>query len=77
MAQQVGVRAGCGEGEVDASDGLSDAGSELEQPQPDRGELGFGEAMGGRDVVSHGEHQPIGCGVQHESWRSIPHPADP
>ena len=46
--------------------GLANAGAELEQAQPDRRELGPGEAMAGRDGVSHGEHQPVGCGVQDE-----------
>ena len=66
VAQQIRLGTGSREGEADPACGLSDASPELEQPEADRGELGSGEAVGGRDGVAHGEHQPVGGGVQDE-----------
>lgn len=66
VAQQVRLRAGGSEGEADAGSALADAGCELQEPQPDRGELGPGQAVRLRDGVPHGEHQPVGGGVQNQ-----------
>ena len=51
MAQQVGLGTGGGEGETNTGSGLVDASPKLEQAQPDRRELGLGQAMGSRDGV--------------------------
>jgi hypothetical protein len=45
-ADQRGLRTGGGEGQPDARDGFDDAGPELEELEPEGGELGAGEAMG-------------------------------
>lgn len=46
--QQAGLGTGGGEGQADARDGLDDAGAELEEPEPQRRELGFAEMMAPR-----------------------------
>lgn len=43
---KAGFGTGCGEGEADARVGFDDAGAELEEPEPQRGELSFAEMMG-------------------------------
>ena len=46
MAEEDGVRAGAGEGDAHSAGGLGDAGGDLQEPEPDRRELGLGERMG-------------------------------
>ena len=41
-------------------------GAELEQPQAKGRELGFGERVRLGDGIAHGQHEPIGGGVQDE-----------
>ena len=66
MADQRRFGAGGGEGETDAGCGLDDAGADLQQPQAQRGELGFGERIGLRDGVAERQDQPVGGGMQDE-----------
>ena len=66
VAEEDGVRAGGGEGDTHPAGGFGDAGGDLQEPEPDGGELGLGEGMGLGDGVAHGEDQPIGGGVQDE-----------
>ncbi len=46
----------------DAGGLFDDAGAELEQSQPEGGELGLGERAGARHGVAQGQHQPVGAG---------------
>jgi hypothetical protein len=39
FSEQAGLETGGGEGEADARGGFDDAGAELEEPEPQRGEL--------------------------------------
>src|SRR5580700_6934321 len=58
----------CGrEGETDARCGLDDAGSDFQEAQTQRRELGGGQFPGFGNGVAHREHQPIGGGVEHEA----------
>ena len=66
-AEQIGLWAGGGEGQTDARDGLDDAGAELEEPEPQGGELGVAEVMGFGHRIADGEHQPIGGGMEDET----------
>lgn len=50
--------------DADAGGLLDDAGADLEQAQPEGGELGVGERHRTGDGAAQGEHQPVGCGVQ-------------
>ena len=50
--------------DADAGGLLDDASADLEQTQPECGELGAGERRGPGDGVAQGEHQPVGAGVQ-------------
>ncbi len=52
VADQRRLGAGGGEGEADARHGLDDAGAELQQPEPQRGELSDGEGIRLRDGVA-------------------------
>ena len=45
VTDQDGIWAGSGEGEADARRHLDHAGAELQEPQPDRGELSVGESV--------------------------------
>lgn len=65
--QQAGLGTGGGECQADARDGFEDAGAELEEPEPQRGELGFAEMMGCGHRLAQGEHQPVCGGVQDEA----------
>lgn len=40
LPEHIGVGTSAGEGDADAAGGFDDAGCELDQPQPDGGELG-------------------------------------
>ena len=53
-AEQVGFGTGGGEGQADARDGFDDAGPELEEVEPEGGELGAGEVMGLGHRIAHG-----------------------
>ena len=66
MAEEDGVRAGAGEGDAHPAGGLGDAGGDLQEPEPDRRELGLGESMCLGNGIAHGEDQPIGGGVKDE-----------
>ena len=50
--------------DADAGGLFDDAGADLEEAQPESGELGAGERHCAGDGVAQGEHQPVGCGVQ-------------
>ncbi len=67
LAEQIGLGAGGGEGQTDARDGFDDASAQLQQPEPDGGELGLGQGMGLGNGVTDSEHQPVGCGMEHEA----------
>ena len=47
--EEIGVRAGCGEGQADAAGHFDDAGGDLEQLEAQGGELRLGEVAGGRE----------------------------
>lgn len=66
-AEEIGFRAGGGEGQADARGGLDDAGAELEQAQAQGRELGRSQDVGFGDGVADGEHQPVGGGVEHKA----------
>jgi hypothetical protein len=51
-AEQGGIRTGGGEVDSDAGGLFDDTSAELEQPQPEGGELGSGERTGGRDGIA-------------------------
>ncbi len=65
--EQLGFGAGAGERDADPRRGLGDAPGDLEQAQPQGGELGRGERLGFGDGVAHRQHEPAGGGVQHEA----------
>lgn len=67
LSEQAGLGTGGGEGQADARDGFDDAGAELEEPEPQRGELGVAEMIGFGHRLAQGEHQPICGGVQDEA----------
>ena len=50
--------------DTDAGGFFDDAGADLEQAQPESGELGAGERHCAWDDVAQGKHQPVGAGVQ-------------
>ena len=62
--EEGGVRAGRGEVDADAGGLFDDAGADLEQAQPEGGELGAGERHGTGNGIAQGEHQPVVAGVQ-------------
>ena len=64
LAEECGIGTSCGEGELDAGGGFSDAGAELEEAHADGGELGGGQDVRRGDGVAQGEDQPVGSGVQ-------------
>ena len=64
QAEEGGVRAGRGEVDADAVGLFDDSGADLEQAQPEGGELGAGERRLAGNGVTQGEHQPVGAGVQ-------------
>ena len=67
-ARQAGEEFGLGmtgrEGQTDAAGGFYDTGGDLEEPQPQGRELGPGQIALFGNGVAHGQHQPIGSGVQ-------------
>ena len=66
-ADEIGFWAGGGKGETDAPRGLDDAGGDFQEAKPQCRELGGGQFPGLGNGVAHGEHQPIGSGVEHEA----------
>ena len=62
--QEDGARAGRGDVDADAGGLFDDAGANLEQAQPESGELGACERHRTGNCVAQGEHQPVGTGVQ-------------
>ena len=58
------MRTGGGEGDAHAAGGLDDPAGDLEQVQPERGELGGGQLVRPGDAVAQGQQQPVGGGVQ-------------
>ena len=52
LAEQIGLGTGGGEGQTDARDGFDDASAQLQQPEPDGGELGLDQGMGLGDGVT-------------------------
>lgn len=67
MADEGGVGAGGGEGDAHAVSRLADARADLQQPDPQGGELGLGQGVCLGHGVADGEHQPVGGGVQNEA----------
>jgi hypothetical protein len=61
-AEQLGARAGGGEGDADPFAGLDDAGADLDQAHLQRLELGDGERLRRGDVVADQQQQPVGLG---------------
>jgi len=66
VAEQLGIRTGTGKCDVDTGGGLDDAGSDLDQPQADGGEIGGPERGGLRQHLSQSPHQPVGGGVERQ-----------
>ena len=56
-----------GKRDADPCRRLGDASCDLEQAQPQGGELGGGERLRLGDGVAHRQHEPVGGGVQHEA----------
>lgn len=54
-------------GHADARGSFGNAGAELEEAQPERGELGFAQAICRGHGVAQRQHQPVGGGVQNEA----------
>ena len=67
QVEWLGLGTGGGEGEADAVRGFNDAGGDLQQAQPQRRALRRGEVARPGDGVAHGQHQPVGGGVEHEA----------
>lgn len=67
VADERYVWAGGGEGDTDAVSGLADAGTDLQRPDAQGGELDLGLELGLGDVVAHGQHQPVGGGMQDQA----------
>lgn len=63
-AEQTCLGTGGGEDQTDARDGFDDPSAELEQPEPQRSELGVAQMMGRGHRLAQGEHQPVCGGVQ-------------
>ena len=63
-AGRFGVGASRGEGDADPAFGFDDAGSDFEETEAERFELGVGEVLDLGDGVADSEHQPVGGGVQ-------------
>ena len=55
-----------GEGEAHGAGGFHHARSDLDEAQTQRAKLRLRQIAGFRNGVTHGEHQPIGAGVQHK-----------
>lgn len=47
--------------------GLDDAGGDLDQAQPQGGDLGIGQRLRLGDRVAQGQHQPVGGGMQQQA----------
>lgn len=66
-AEEIGLGVSGGEGEAHAARGLDHASGDFQQPQAQRGELGFRQIARLWDRIANAEHQPIGGGVQDEA----------
>jgi hypothetical protein len=66
-AEEIGFGACRGERKADAARGLDDTGGDFQETKTQRRELGGGQFPGLGNGIAHGEHQPIGSGVQHET----------
>ena len=66
-AEEIGFGACRGERKADAARGLDDTDGDFQETKTQRHELGGGQFPGLGNGVAHGEHQPIGRGVQHET----------
>ena len=64
--EEIGIRAGRGEGQTHAARCFDDAGGDFQQPQSEGVELGSGQIARGWNGVADGEHQPIGPRMQDE-----------
>lgn len=72
LSDRAGLGKGGGEGQADARDDFEDAGAELEEPEPQRGELGVAEMIGFGTASRRVENQPVCGGVQDErTWLAI------
>ena len=61
------IGTGAGEGDADATGDFDDAGGHLDQPGPQRRELGGSQHAGNRDPLAELSHQPVGSGVEDEA----------
>jgi hypothetical protein len=66
ITEEIRVRAAGGKGQPDAAGGFLHPHGDLEQAQPQRGELGFGEIAPSRNGLPHRQHQPVRGRVQHQ-----------
>ena len=66
-SEQIRLWAGGGEGDADPGGGLGDTGADLDQMQPQGGELGRGERLRAGDGVTNAQQQPIGSRVQDQT----------
>jgi len=66
-AQQIGGGTGRSKRDADAGGAFHDAGSNLEQPQAQGGELGSRQSGGLRDRLLDASQQPVGSGVQDQA----------
>ena len=66
-AEEVGFRTCRGEGETHAARGFDNPGGDFQETKTQRCELGSGQFPDFGNGVAHGQHQPIGGGVENEA----------
>ena len=66
-ADQVGFGTCRGERKANAAGGLDDTGGDFQETKTQRRELGSGQFPDFGNGVAHGQHQPIGGGMEHEA----------
>ena len=66
-ADQVGFGTCDGERKANAARGLDDTGCDFQETKTQGRELGSGQLSDFGNGVAHGQHQPIGGGVENES----------
>lgn len=67
LSEQVASGQAAAKARANARDGFNDAGAELEEPKPQRGELGVAKMIGFGHRLGQGEHEPVCGGVQDEA----------
>ena len=60
MAEGRGLGTGGSKGQADARGGFANTRTELEEAEPQRGEVGLAQMVRRGDGVTQGKHQPVG-----------------